>query len=169
MPLSPYGLHKMFADHLIRFYSQTYALQSCSLRIFSAYGEGQKKLLLWDLHRKIQNSDGKVTLSGTGNESRDYIHVIDIAQQILLTIKHATFAGESINIANGIEVKISDIVGYYAKYYPKKFSYEFNGVAREGDPNNWRADIRTMNDWGYEQSVNIEEGIRNYINWAITQ
>jgi len=150
-------------------YSQCFGLKTLSLRIFSAYGNGQKKLLLWDLHKKIQNSNGNVVLFGTGKESRDFIHIEDFAQQILLAIDHAEFVGEAINVANGVEVKISEVVELYRKYYPQKFDYEFNGEERLGDPLNWCADVSIMKNWGYQNEIGIEQGIKDYINWAVCQ
>ncbi len=125
---------------------------------------GQKKLLLWDLHQKIRNSNGKISLFGTGNETRDFIHVDDIAQQILLAISNASFKGEAVNVGNGVGVKISEIVDFYHKYYPKKFEYDFNREVRLGDPLNWFADISTFKNWGYVQRINLFKGIKNYID-----
>lgn len=169
LPLSPYGYHKLMSEILVKEYSNCFDLKTVSLRIFSAYGNGQKKLLLWDIHEKIQKSKDKIILFGTGNESRDFIHVEDIAQQILLAIDHANFNGEALNVANGVEVKISDVVEIYQELYPKNFIYEFNGEVRLGDPKNWCADISTMINWGYQSSIDIEQGIKNYINWAVQQ
>ena len=168
-PLSPYGYHKLLAETLLKEYSQCFGLKTVSLRIFSAYGDGQKKLLLWDLHEKIVKSKEKIVLFGTGNESRDFIHIKDIAQQILLAINNADFNGVSLNVANGKAVKISEIATIYQKYYPKKFDYVFTGEDRLGDPKNWCADISTMINWGYKQSVLIDQGIDNYIKHLICE
>ncbi len=166
-PLSPYGYHKLIAETLLKEYSTCFGLRTLSLRIFSAYGNGQKKLLLWDLHQKIITSSGKIELYGTGNESRDFIHVEDIAQQILLAIHNASFCGESFNIANGTEIRILEIVKLYQIYYPKRFEFEFNGEARKGDPLRWQADISMMRDWGYSRKIEINNGIKEYVDWII--
>ena len=168
-PLSPYGYHKFMAEWLLKEYSQCFGLKTLSLRIFSAYGSGQKKLLLWDLHEKIQNSVGNIVLFGTGNESRDFIHIEDIAHQILLAVDNADFVGEAINVANGVEVKISEIVELYLKYYPRKFNYEFNGEERLGDPLNWCGNIQKVKDWGYIQQFTIEKGINKYLEWCFLE
>jgi UDP-glucose 4-epimerase len=162
-PISPYGYHKFMSEILLKEYHHCFKLNTLSLRIFSAYGNGQEKLLLWDLHRKIQHTTGSVILYGTGRESRDFIHVTDIAQQIALGINNADFKGESINVANGKEVRISEVVELYRNHYPKNFEYEFNGVVRPGDPLNWCADVSIMKSWGYMQSVHMSLGIENYI------
>ena len=165
-PLSPYGFHKTMAELLLTEYSHCFDLKTLSLRIFSAYGNGQKKLLLWDLHDKIQKSNGIINLFGTGNESRDFIHIEDIAHQILLAVDNADFVGEAINVANGVEVKISEVVELYQKYYPQKFDCEFNGEERLGDPLNWCGNIQKVKDWGYIQQFTIEKGIKKYLEWC---
>lgn len=169
LPLSPYGYHKYMAELLIKEYAACFGLKTVSLRIFSAYGSGQKKLLLWDLHKKIQKSNGKIVLFGTGNESRDFIHIEDISQQILLAINNADFLGEAINVANGREVKISEVVELYQQNYPNKFDYEFNGELRLGDPLNWCADISTMESWSYRSIINLENGIADYIRGILNE
>jgi UDP-glucose 4-epimerase len=166
LPISPYGSHKLISEEFCRYYHKCFGIKTLSLRIFSAYGNGQKKLLLWDLHEKIERTKGKIILFGTGKESRDFIHVDDISEQILLAINNAAFQGEAINVANGLEVRVSKIVELYEKFYPKKFDYDFNGEIRIGDPMNWCADITLMQNWGYSPKIDIHQGIENYINWA---
>ena len=168
-PISPYGSHKMMAEELCRYFHNCFGLKTLSLRIFSAYGIGQKKMILWDLHQKILNSNGEITLFGTGSESRDFIHTEDIYQQLILAIENSKFEGEAVNVANGKEVYIKDIVEIYKKHYPKSFTYQFNGENRPGDPLNWCADISIMRNWGYRNKIGIEQGIVNYINWAVWQ
>lgn len=168
-PISPYGFHKHMAELLLKEYSHCFGLKTLSLRIFSAYGNGQRKLLLWDLHQKILNSNGEIILFGTGNESRDFIHIEDIYQQFILAIENSRFEGESVNMANGEEVSIKDIVEIYKKHYPKSFIYQFNGENRPGDPLNWCADISIMKNWGYRNEIGIEQGVENYIKWAVWQ
>jgi UDP-glucose 4-epimerase len=165
-PISPYGYHKMMAEDICRMYYCCYGIKTLSLRIFSAYGPGQQKMLLWDLHQKIKNSNGEITLFGTGEESRDFIHINDIFQQLILAINYSEFQGETINVANGTEVKIREIAELYKQHHPTLFDYKFNGQNRPGDPLNWCADISRMKKWGYLSKVSIEDGIIDYIKWA---
>lgn len=165
-PISPYGFHKFISEVLIREYCTCYGVKAVSLRIFSVYGEGQKKLLLWDINQKIILNEGVLTFFGTGEETRDYIHIDDMVQQLILVIKNASFVGESINIANGVETRISDILHWYKLHHPIPFEYKFLGTIREGDPKNWRADISRILNWGYKSQIKIEHGIKNYINWV---
>lgn len=167
-PISPYGIHKELSEYLLRRYFQVFRIGCCSLRIFSAYGNGQKKLLLWDLYNKLvsTHNDAPIFLFGSGTESRDYIHISDIAQQISIVIKRADFQGESYNIANGREEYIVDVASIMRDEMQKINPIRFTGSARAGDPLNWRADISILKDWGYIQKMDIRQGIKEYCDWA---
>jgi dTDP-glucose 4,6-dehydratase/UDP-glucose 4-epimerase len=86
-----------------------------------------------------------------------------------LAINNADFLGEAINVANGREVKISEVVELYQQNYPNKFDYEFNGELRLGDPLNWCADISTMESWSYRSIINLENGIADYIRGILNE
>jgi len=42
---------------------------------------------------------------------------------------------------------------------------KFNNIVKCGDPLNWRADISRIKAIGYKKQVDIEDGIKKYINW----
>jgi len=166
IPISPYGVHKRMAELLLKSYFDTFNIPTCSLRVFSAYGNGQKKLLMWDLFQKFQDDAfDTIELFGTGNETRDFIHINDILQQIELVIKYAPFNGESINIANGEAIKISEIAAIFQNHLNSNKSIKFNNIVREGDPLHWCADIETLKSWSYTQSLSLNDGIKQYIDW----
>ena len=166
IPISPYGVHKRVAEVLLKSYFDSFNIPTCSLRVFSAYGNGQKKLLLWDLFQKFQDVESNVIeLFGTGNETRDFIHINDILQQIELVINYAPFNGESVNIANGEAIKISEIAAIFQNHLNSSKSIKFNNIVREGDPLQWCADIETLKSWGYSKSLSLKDGIKQYIEW----
>jgi UDP-glucose 4-epimerase len=164
-PISPYGHHKYLAEIGCREFHQFYQIPACSIRIFSAYGNGQKKLLFWDLFKKLKY-DNTPLLFGSGEETRDYIHIIDIAQQIQLVMNHASFEGESYNIANGRQISVKEVVSLMTDLMDIPNTVKFRGDIREGDPCNWMADISYVKDWGYNQQIQLKEGLKTYIEWA---
>ncbi len=163
-PLSPYGIHKMQAEEICKEFHTYYGIATCSLRIFSAYGEGLKKQLFWDLYQKFLNNDS-IELYGTGNESRDFIHVDDIVSAIHHVIEKAAFSGSTINIANGEEFTIQLVADLFHKNFGDTKTIRFNNQVKQGDPLNWKADISKLQSLGYSQKVGIENGIQRYIDW----
>ena len=65
--------HKKQAEELCQLYHDHFSLNVHIFRVFSAYGAGLKKQLFWDLYKKSQTQTN-ITLFGTGNETREYIH-----------------------------------------------------------------------------------------------
>ena len=113
------------------------------MRIFSAYGSGLRKQLLWDIYQKYLNT-GRIDLFGTGNETRDFIHISDILRALELILAYQG-PEEIFNVANGEEVSIRELAEIYAKQLGENTDIvRFNGETKVGDPQNWRADISLL-------------------------
>jgi dTDP-glucose 4,6-dehydratase/UDP-glucose 4-epimerase len=164
-PLSPYGIHKLQAEQIVKEFSDFYKVPTCSLRIFSAYGNGLRKQLFWDMYQKFLNADS-IALYGTGKESRDFIHVDDIVRAFHLVLDHGQFNGEATNIANGEEYTIEYVSEIFRRNFKGQKTIGFNNQVKQGDPINWRADISMLKSLGYQQTVSLEEGIQSYIHWV---
>ena len=163
-PVSPYGFHKSMAENICEEYSRFWNIQTCSLRIFSAYGPRLKKQLFWDLFHKIKDQEHP-TLWGTGRESRDFIYISDIVRIIELAITHSDFNGEMVNVANGKQITISEVAETVRQVSGTKKLISFNGAERKGDPINWEANIDIIKSWVYEPRVDLENGVKMYFEW----
>ncbi len=162
-PLSPYGYHKWMSELLCKEYHHLYKLPIAVLRPFSVYGNRLRKQLLWDICQKLQAQD-KILLYGTGNESRDFIHISDLCSLIDLVIKHSNFEANIYNAATGNETTIREIADIFCANYPGK-EIGFSGECKPGDPVNWRADISRIKAYGFKQTISLEDGIKEYIHW----
>ncbi len=167
-PVSPYGLHKKMAEDVCTEFNSMFGIKTCSLRIFSAYGDSLKKQLFWDLYKKAE-ADSKIELFGTGNESRDFIYIKDLVRVIELVMFNAHFNAETINVANGKEIYIKDAVKFFYSNFTKNIDYSFSGENRQGDPINWVADISKIAAMGYKPEYDIEKGLQLYYNWIINE
>jgi UDP-glucose 4-epimerase len=163
-PISPYGVHKKLSEDICKSFFENYNIPTCSLRIFSAFGNGLKKQLFWDLHLKAQNNT-VVKLFGTGEESRDFIHVKDVVQAINLVIKNADFKNDVINVANGKELMIKDIAKTFYDIYKHEVKFTFQNKERKGDPSNWVADISKLMALGFTANVEVNKGLNSYVEW----
>lgn len=163
-PLSPYAVHKEMCEVLCKFFLCNYNMNIVVARVFSAYGEGLRKQIFWDMYQKIKRT-GKLEMMGTGNESRDFIHVNDVVQAIYILATQTTDR-LVYNVANGEEITIRRVAELFvANIGMNKDAISFSGVSRKGDPLNWRADISAIKNIGYEKTIGIQEGISRYINW----
>lgn len=164
-PLSPYALHKKICEDICQYFVENYNFNIKIVRIFSTYGPGLRKQIFWDMNEKIKNT-GFLKMFGSGNESRDYIYITDLINAIYLIAVDDKEKHNIYNVGNAEEVYIKDIAKMFAK--EKGLSQDriiFDGYVREGDPINWRADISRLEKLGYKKAVNIENGIKFYVDW----
>jgi dTDP-glucose 4,6-dehydratase/UDP-glucose 4-epimerase len=165
-PLSPYGFHKMLSEHICTEFFKLYQILTCSLRIFSAFGPGLYKQLFWDLAKKTDESE-IVELFGTGNESRDFIYIDDLVSAVDIIVSKASFTGEVINVSSGKEILIRHAAETFLNHYKPGAELKFSGIAKPGDPLNWKADISKLKSLGFDPCVSFEEGVKKYCDWLI--
>ena len=163
-PLSPYGYHKHASEKICEEFNRFFDIQVVSLRIFSAFGEGLKKQLFWDLYKKAESSE-KVDLFGSGNESRDFIYIGDLVRLIEIVARKSTFKAEVINAANGEEITIRTAVETFFEIWNPTIQANFTGEERKGDPNRWIADVSLVKSMGYQSQYNLVQGLTNYSQW----
>lgn len=163
-PISPYGFHKAHAENICREFHVLYRIPISIVRIFSAYGNGLKKQLMWDLCVKASQYP-QVELFGSGNETRDFINIADISAAIGLVMEKSPFQFDIYNIGNGEQTKIKEIASILSDELPGTPRVFFNGKCRVGDPLYWVADIGRLKDLGYRQKVCLTEGVRQYVKW----
>lgn len=165
-PISPYGVHKKMGEEICESFYKNFGVHTCSLRIFSAYGEGLKKQLFWDLHKKGETKDN-VFLFGSGSESRDFIHISDLVKVIELVIEQGVFQSDCINVANGRELTIKEVVEIFYDIYKPSAIVHFEGQTRLGDPINWVADISKIQEFGYANEIDLKTGLKKYVKWLL--
>lgn len=167
-PLSPYGYHKRQAELLCEEFSRIYALPTACARIFSAYGPGLRRQVIWDICQKWL-ATGALTLHGTGAESRDFIHAGDIAQGLRVLAEAAPGEGDIYNLATGREVTIAELAHLLLAALGAKTEPIFDGRATPGNPLRWRADIAKISALGFQPATSFESGIAAVAQWTKTE
>jgi UDP-glucose 4-epimerase len=162
-PVSPYGVHKRMVEELAMYYGRFYKVSSAVIRLFSVYGPGLRKQILWDAC--VKAAKGEYTFAGEGSEIRDFIHVSDAARLLVEAMRRA---GPSCPIANGgtgISTSISAMLELLGDNWKSPLKPRFSGGERPGDPRSYIADISIIQSWGFKPSITIENGLKDYMEW----
>lgn len=165
-PISPYGGNKLIAEMLARQYARHWGLEVAIVRLFSVYGAGLRKQLLWDAARKILAGDR--VFFGTGNETRDWIHVEDTAALLLQAGRIASPAAPVLNGGTGQQVAIRSILEHLATALDGGHlaaPIRFNDQTRPGDPAHYQADISATLATGWAPRIDLGAGIAAYADW----
>lgn len=164
-PISPYGFHRLHCELGLREFHELWGLRCCTLRVFSAYGEGLRRQIMWDICEKALR-EGEVALHGTGGESRDFVHASDVARAVAVVARSAPLGAEAYNVGTGTETRLDELAALLLGALGSEAPVSFSGEARPGDPANWRADTTRLSALGYEPQVRVEEGAARYAAWA---
>ena len=162
-PISPYGVHKKIAEDLCRSYSASFGLRVAIVRTFSAYGVELRKQLLWDACRKALLGDCR--FGGTGSETRDWVHVEDVARLLLIAGDHADISASTVNCATGQEVAVESILAVLFQALGTSLRPDFTGIARSGDPERVAGDPSHAMAWGWAPQRPWQEAVREYARW----
>ena len=164
-PISPYGVHKKITEELCRSYGGSFGVRVAILRIFSAYGTGLRKQLLWEACGKAMMGDNR--FGGTGRATRDWVHVEDVARLLLIAGDHADIRAATVNCATGHDVAVESILAVLFEALGLSLKAEFTGSARIGDPDRVAGDPARAAAWGWAPEREWQEGVREYARWFL--
>lgn len=170
--MSPYGLHKHVCEELVTGEARMNGLDVSIVRLFSIYGEGLRKQILWDIMRRV-TADPETTLElwGSGEETRDFVHVDDAAA-ILATLSATRGDGKVrlFNGGSGTAIRVRDLASMLVSAAGYETSLTFNGKARSGDPQHLVADAGHLRGaLGFSPEVSLKAGLKRYADWYKTQ
>ena len=162
-PVSPYGLHKKMAEDLCLSYGKHFGVRTAVVRLFSIFGVGLRKQLLWDACSKIAAKNA--IFSGTGNETRDWLHVEDAAKLMVFAAQNASPNCPIVNGGVGKATSISEVVNAIVEDIGSTQIPIFSGASRPGDPLHYLANISEALAWGWIPIQNWRDNIRSYVHW----
>ncbi len=88
LPISPYGVTKLAAEHLCRLYTIGHELPTISLRYFTVCGPRQRPDMAFHKFIHALLRDEPLPVYGDGEQSRDFTYVGDIVAATLAAMGH---------------------------------------------------------------------------------
>jgi UDP-glucuronate 4-epimerase len=164
-PVSPYGVTKLAAEHLVMAQVRSCGLPALVLRYFSVYGPRQRPDMAFRIFAARLAQGRPIDLFGDGAQSRS-ITAVDDCVEATIAAMNAGHVGQTYNIGGGESVHVERALAILAdelgvtpvvRHHP----------ARPGDQRRTRADYtRARRDFGYEPRVPVEEGLRAEARWV---
>lgn len=162
-PLSPYAWHKLTCEFYGRHYHLLHGLEFLALRYFNVYGPRQDPASPYSGALSIFNDRSRrgeaLTIFGDGEQTRDFIHVSDIASVNLLAARAQGSLPEIINVSTGRETRIIDVARMIQAGYDNKGEIRFE-EGRQGDIRRSYASTNLLAQaLGYEPVVKMDQGL----------
>lgn len=163
-PTSPYGTHKAMAEMLARSYARQFGIRAAVVRLFSVYGPGLRKQLVWDIASRLAGGEREFSLSGSGMERRDFVYVADAAAMLLEAVELAEADAPAFNGCSGTGTEIAGLVKRIGGHFAGA-AFEFSGQPRPGDPHSLVGEPSLSRHVGLSVKTDLDEGIAATIEW----
>ena len=153
-PLNPYSVSKLAGEHLMKMYNDLYGIQTVSLRYFNVYGPRQSDTGQYapvvGIFQKQKAQNSALTIVGDGKQTRDFIHVSDIAAANIL-VSELDVTGVY-NVGTGVEYSVNQIADMIS-------GVQRNISPRVGEAKRSLADSSKIRSLGWEPKVKLEDWV----------
>ena len=163
-PRSPYAVSKLAAEHYIRTIGALWDIETVSLRIFNAYGPGQRMpvshppVVPHFIHQTLRN--GTLVVHNDGLQTRDYVYVDDVVKALTAATTAPGLDGLVINVGSGVETSVRTLVNAVTEIVPGKAEVVYNPRV-SGGVSRMCADLTlAKKKLSYTPSVSLEDGLR---------
>ena len=159
--LNPYSLTKVGGEEVCNMYSKLFDMEIVKFRYFNVYGErsptkGQYAPVLGLFFDQLKRGE-HMTIVGSGERRRDYIHVSDIVEGNILaaTCEDDRCIGELFNLGSGVNYSVLDLVKMIG-------GPSVHVEDREGEADVTLADISKAREiLGWKPKKNLENWIKD--------
>jgi GDP-L-fucose synthase len=170
---APYGLAKKMMLAQLQAYRDQYGYNGIYLLPANLYGPGDN----FDLHtshvipaliRKCvearRQGHSAIQAWGSGRASREFLYVEDCADAIIAAAARYN-ESEPVNIGNGREVVIRDLVELIAEMTGFKGEIQWQSDMPDGQPRRQLDTRRALEKFGFQARTTLEDGLRKTIEW----
>jgi dTDP-L-rhamnose 4-epimerase len=173
-PTSIYAISKRDQEEMCLSVGRAYKIPTTALRFFNVYGPRQALSNPYTGVVAIFSSrllNGKSPLIfEDGLQSRDFIHVRDIVQGLILAMERPEANYEAINLGTGRRISVLEVARTLARKLNLSIEPQIVHQFRVGDIRYCFADIgKARRLLGYEPSVTFEDGLSELIDWLKQQ
>lgn len=159
--LNPYAFAKYTGEQCCEMYSKVYDVSTVSARFFNVYGDRQPTsgpyATVVGIFEKQIVEDKVLTVTGTGDQRRDFTHVDDIVRG-LVSLAQNDYRGDVYQLGTGTNYSINDLAAMFGgsiKYIP----------SRPGEAWETLADIsKTVKDTGWIPTTLLDNYIKDFLS-----
>ena len=158
--LNPYAFSKWQGEEICKMYSKVYGVSTANARFFNVYGDGQPSTgqyaTIVGIFEEQYKAGAPLTITGDGEQRRDFTHVEDIVSGLILMSK-GNWNGEIFNLGTAKNYSINELAAMYkhkTKYIPK----------RPGEAAKTLADITfTKEKLGYKPGIDLNDYVKDWL------
>jgi len=164
-PFSCYGLSKVVGEEYCQMYREQYGLDIVVTRFANVYGL-RCHGVIHDFLEKLAKNPNKLEIIGTGQQSRDLVHVSDVVELLAKVGSLESANGQTYNVGLGKTTKIIDLAKMMLEILnlQNKTVVTTTGVSWQGDiVTIWFNNQKARKELGWNPKVTLEDAIKEVI------
>ena len=164
LPVSPFGMTKLAAEHLAFVYMRNFGIPVTSLRYFTVYGPRQRPDMAFFRFIEALVSNEEIEIFGDGEQTREFTFVSDAIDGTLKAAS-ADVAGQIINLGGGSRVSVNKVLDTLEDV-SQATARRLYRPAAPGDLRHTGASINVARErLGWEPRVSLREGLTKQWRW----
>jgi GDP-L-fucose synthase len=169
---SAYAIAKIAGIELINSYRKQYGTKWISLMPTNLYGPGDNfeltashvlPALIRRFVEAAENGSSTVVLWGSGSPLREFLHVDDLANAVVLASEKYD-SNLQLNVGTGEDLSIKELAAKVALEAGFTGNIEWDRSKPDGTPRKV-LDITRIKSLGWKPRITLEEGIKSTISW----
>jgi len=165
-----YGWAKRVGELQAKMHAKEFGMKVSIIRPMNAYGprddfDPETSHVIPALIRKIINAKTEVSIWGSGNQTRAFVYVDDLARGMLMTLEKLT-TPDPINIGSNEEIKIKDLVSMIVKITGRNdLQIKYDTTKPEGQLRKTASTKKAEELIQFKPKYSLEEGLKHIIDW----
>jgi GDP-L-fucose synthase len=164
-----YGWSKRMLEFLAGAYREEFGINVGIARPFNLYGPrddffAPSSHVIPGIIRRLYNGENPLVVWGSGQQTRSFLYVEDLARGLLLMGAHRDYAGP-VNFAAPEEVTIHDLAALIVELSGKDVALRVDPSRPDGQPRRAGDGRRARRELGFEAVVPLREGLRHTLRW----
>ncbi len=137
-PVSTYGASKLAGEALIASYCAMFGLRACAFRFANVVGPRQTHGVGFDFLRRLTADPAALRILGDGQQTKSYIHVLDVVEAVLLALDRCREPFEVFNVSTLDTITVEQIADEAVACLGLRSApeYQFSGGTR-----GWAGDV----------------------------
>ena len=163
-PVSPYGVTKLAAEHLVHLYGKADSLSVTSLRFFTVYGPRQRPDMAFHRFLKAVRDGQPITLYGDGEQTRDFTFIADLVDVLEASVDRGQ-AGLVYNVGGGQRISVLKVLEAIGQVTGREVRID-RQAGQKGDMRDTLADTtQAARDLGFVPKTPLATGLKAEWEW----
>jgi len=167
MPLSPYAISKLAAEHYCKIFHEVHGLETACLRFFNVYGprqsEGPYSGVITQFISRLRRGKPPI-IYGNGEQTRDFVYVQDVVDACVLVLRCKRCVGEVINVGTGKPTTVNELAEALMGPFRRNVAKPEYAPPRAGDIQHSYADIsKAERVLSYKPKFTLRQGLRMFL------